>query len=147
MVVVLPVPLTPTMRITAGEWATSMRVSSWQKCSAVTSRSSLEQSGRSLMLAGVGLCFELLHDGDGGVHAHVGVDQGFLDLLPQVLVEAVEQDGGELLLQGLAALGEPVAQLAEPAPAPLLPLSGVETVRVASTPMNTSDQLYDTRTS
>ena len=39
MVVVLPVPLTPTMRITAGAWATSMRVSAWQKCSAVTSRS------------------------------------------------------------------------------------------------------------
>ena len=96
----------------------------------------------SLMLARVGLGLELLHDGDGGVDAHVGEDERFLDLLPQVLVEAVEQDRRELLLQGLAALGQAVAQLREPAaPLLLLPSTGSGTAAPLSTPMNTSDQL------
>ena len=63
-------------------------------------------------------------------------------LLPQILVEAVEQDGGELLLQGLAALGQPVAQLREPAAcASPAPPRESGTLRPSPTPMNTSDQL------
>ena len=50
IVVVLPVPFTPTIRITAGEWATSMWVSFWQKCLAATSRSFTSNSLEFLML-------------------------------------------------------------------------------------------------
>jgi hypothetical protein len=49
MVVVLPVPFTPTMRMTAGLCATSMRVSAWEKWAAVMSRSRAMRVAESLI--------------------------------------------------------------------------------------------------
>ena len=92
IVVVLPVPLTPTTRITVGSGRRSIVV--------VAGAGELgEQLGQALgqrlaadELALLGLALELLDDLRGRARADVGVDQRLLEALPGLLVEvALEQ--------------------------------------------------------
>ena len=121
IVVVLPVPFTPTINSTAGSplrsigarpvEATSARISislpRTAPPSAGTAPDSTSCSSRSTTAAVVG-------------RPGVGKDQRLLEPFPGLLVDPIEEAGGDLLAQGLAALGEALAQAAEDAAA--LPL-------------------------
>src|SRR3990172_5589785 len=85
-----------------------------------------QKPGRVGDYPGVGLGFESCDDRDRRVHSDVGKDQRFLYLLPQILVEPVEEHGGKLLLQGFSALDEAVAQLREPSSPQALDILGGE---------------------
>ena len=110
-VVVLPVPLTPTTRITVG-LAPSAIVGGAPNSSSISSASA---SPRSSELA-TGL--EAPHDLGRGADADVAVDESLLEPLPGLLVGGVERAGRDLGRQRAAALRERVAQAAEEA-APL----------------------------
>ena len=120
MVVVLPVPLTPTMRITVGWLETSMRCSSGssgRRSSATTSASSFWNGSLvSIFLARAAL-LELVDDLDGAVDAHVGGDQHLLGLLVEPPVHADVHGALEPVDDGPAGLAEVAAQAAEEAPA------------------------------
>ena len=117
MVVVLPLPLTPTMRITVGSWVRSMVSSSKRAVSASSSRrrrvrssplcSSPEPaspSSRSTIAAG-------------GGRADVGVDQRLLQVLEGLVVERLEHRGLQLGPERLPRLGHVLPQAAEEAAA------------------------------
>ena len=123
MVVVLPVPLTPTTRITAGLVAEVDRV--------VARAGQLGQQlgeprGERLaadQVALLGLLLELGDDLRGRAGADVGVDQRLLEPLPGLLVEvALEQRGLDLGAQRLARLAHVLAHAAEEAAPALLAL-------------------------
>ena len=116
IVVVLPVPLTPTTRITVGSGRRSILSSpvraSWASSSARRLRERLAADERALL----GLALELLDDLGGRRGADVGVDQRLLEALPGVLVEvALEQRGLDLGGERLARLAHVLAQAAEEA--------------------------------
>ncbi len=90
MVVVLPVPLTPTIRITVGLCETSsstgpssMRVA----CSTMSSRSSLPL----VMFLSQGLLLELRDELRRRRHPDVGGDEDLLDPLPELLVLGIPE--------------------------------------------------------
>ena len=71
-----------------------------------------------------GALLELLDDLHGRVDAHVGEDERLLDLLPDSLVEPVEEDGAEVVAQRGARLAEVVAEAPEETGALALLLDG-----------------------
>ena len=92
IVVVLPVPLTPTTRMTVGSGRMSIVSSpvraNWASSCASRSVSCLAADQPALL----GLALELLDDLRGRAGADVGVDQRLLEALPGLLVEvALEQ--------------------------------------------------------
>ena len=116
IVVVFPVPLTPTTRTTAGGPPSASR-----SCpSTVTSvGDDLLQPLDELLLAPGLALLEALHDLDGRGHAAVGGDQRLLDALPGLVVAGVEE---EVARERLPACRERFAQPPEPAAALLLVL-------------------------
>ena len=120
IVVVLPVPLTPTTRITVGSGRMSI-VSSPVRASSASS--SAEPAGQRLAAderAVLGLALEPLDHLGGRAGADVGVDQRLLEPLPGLLVEvALEQRRLHLGRERLAGLAHRAAQAAEEAAPPL----------------------------
>ena len=112
IVVVLPVPLTPTTRITAGSWCDVER------------RRLAEERGdllgeRRLQLGQVLPRLEAADQLGGRAHADVGVDQRLLEPLPRGVVVRVERRDLQLLGERPPRLAERLAQPPEDA-APLL---------------------------
>ena len=108
IVVVLPVPLTPTTRITLG-------------LAGQVQRSRLaEHLGDLLRERGVQVgqlvaSLEPAHELGGRADADVALDQRLLEPLPVLVVAGIEGRGGELARERAAALAERVAQPAEEA--------------------------------
>ena len=118
IVVVLPVPLTPTTRITVGFGADVDRV----VAGAGELREQLGEPLGQLLAADeaalLRLALELLDDLRGRAGADVGVDQRLLEPLPGLLVEvALEQRRLDLGGERLARLAHVLAQAAEEAAA------------------------------
>ena len=109
IVVVLPVPLTPTTRITAGR-ACTWRIPGSPRSASISSVSAAPE------LAEVGACLEPPHELGGRRHADVGGDQRLLEPLPRLVVAGVERRRGELLGERAARLPERVAQPARSRP-------------------------------
>ena len=116
IVVVLPVPLTPTIISTVGLRAEvdaaglrSVRISS-----AATRRSARREVGGGDERAGGGLGLEPLDDGDGARDADVRGDQALLDPLPCRVVGRIECSGRDLGGHRASAAREAVAEAREP---------------------------------
>ena len=123
IVVVLPVPLTPTTRITVGSGRRSILSSPVRASSASSSARRLVSASPPTSVALLGLALELLDDLGGRARADVGVDQRLLEALPGLLVEvALEQRRLDLGGERLARLAHVLAQAAEEAAAALLAL-------------------------
>ena len=123
IVVVLPVPLTPTTRITVGSGRRSILSSpvraSWASSSASRLRERLAADERALL----GLALELLDDLGGGLRADVGVDQRLLEALPGRPRRGRPRTASPgPRRQRLARLAHVLAQAAEEAAALLLAL-------------------------
>ena len=118
IVVVLPVPLTPTIISTAGS---PLRSIGARPVAATSARISIRRSRTSCAVgghgAGVDLVLEPFDHRGGGRGAGVGEDQRLLQPLPGFLVDPVEEAGGDLLGQRLAAFREALAQAFEDAAA------------------------------
>ncbi len=124
IVVVLPVPLTPTISSTAGSPLRSIGA----RAVAGDLGEDLDQAGLHRLavggdLAGLDLVLEPLDHLGRRRRAGVGEDQRLLEPLPGLVVDALEEARGDLLGQRLAALGEALAQAAEDAAALALALS------------------------
>ena len=125
IVVVLPVPLTPTIISTAGSplrsiGARPVRGDLGEDLDqAVAHRLAVGGDG-----AGLDLVLEPLDHLGGGRRAGVGEDQRLLQPLPGLVVDAVEEAGRDLLGQRLAAFREALAQAPEDAAALLGSASG-----------------------
>ena len=120
IVVVLPVPLTPTMRITVG-WlrdvdALQLGVVRPQQLGDHVGQLVLERLPGLDLLGGAAL-LELVDDLDGAVDAHVGGDQHLLGLLVEPAVDADVHGALEPVDDGAAGFAEVAAQAAEEAPA------------------------------
>ena len=115
IVVVLPVPLTPTTRITVG-------------FSVELERAWLAEHRRDLLLerlAEIGQIAARLEPADelgGGAHADVAVDQRLFEPLPVLLVAGIEGRRRQLARERAPALAERVAQASEEADPLLLGL-------------------------
>ena len=109
IVVVLPVPFTPTTRITAGV-APSASVLS--PCGAARSATTSSSAGDEVVLRRGPALLQAPDDLDRGRHADVGGDQRLLDPLPGLVVGRIEEHGGELARSASAAGRERVAQAA-----------------------------------
>ncbi len=118
--VVLPVPFTPVIRITAGRCAhIDARVAHRAHQLRYDRGQPVAQLLRVAQAAGVRLALEPLDHLDRRRHAAVGVDQRLLQPLPHVRIRRVEHDRRQLLRHRLAALGEALAHPREQ-PAALL---------------------------
>ena len=106
IVVVLPVPLTPTTRMTLGSPARSIRGGS-PKSSATSSASA------SFRFADVAARLEPSHELRRRGHADVAGDQRLLEPLPRRRVARVERRGGKLLRERAPAAPERVPQARE----------------------------------
>ena len=119
MVVVLPVPLTPTMRITLGVALTSMtlrlRVGRPAAISAITSASSSMKGSRASIFLAVQRASSSSTILMVPSTPDVGGDQHLLDLLVQAPVHAHVDRRLELVLDGLARLAEVPPEPAEEA--------------------------------
>ena len=130
IVVVLPVPLTPTIISTAGSALRSIGARPVRGDlgedldQAVADGDAVGGDG-----AGLDLVLEPLDHGGGGRGAGVGEDQRLLQPLPGLVVDAVEEAGRDLLGQRLAAFREALAQALEDAAALGLGLSRRRGVR------------------
>ena len=117
IVVVLPLPFTPAIRITVGCSVSGDRVA----LDARRLREQLPQPARQVLaaaeLAALGLGLEPLDDLGGGGRAHVGVDQRLLEPLEGLVVERLEDRRLELRAERLARLRHVVAQAPEEAAA------------------------------
>ena len=120
MVVVLPVPLTPTTSTTGRRLLVALGVQGAVQGRVDQGEQLLAQQGAQF-LGGAGA--EHLHPGAqpldellGRGHADVGGDEDVLDLLPGVLVQLLPgQQGEQALAQGVLRAGEPGAQPDQPA--------------------------------
>ena len=108
IVVVLPVPLTPTTRMTLG------LLLDMEDPRLAEQRLDL-LGERGAELAEVGPRLEPPDELGGRRHADVGGDQRLLEPLPRLLVARVERGRGELLGERAARLPERVAQTREEA--------------------------------
>ena len=130
IVVVLPVPLTPTIISTAGS---ALRSIGARPVAATSARISIRRVADGDAVggdgAGVDLVLEPFDHRGGGRGAGVGEDQRLLEPLPGLVVDPVEEAGRDLLGQRLAAFGEALAQAPEDAAALLLGLSRRRGVR------------------
>ena len=98
-VVVLPVPLTPTTRITVGFRAECERRRG--------PNSLLDLLGERVAEVGqLATRLQSPHDLRRCANAHITVDQGFLEPLPRLFVAGVERARGDLCSQGTTALRE-----------------------------------------
>ncbi len=118
IVVVLPVPLTPTTRTTAGFFAG--RSAALPTCRDLGEQLDQPSAGRlrPLDLAALDLGLEPADDIRGRAGADVGHDQRLLEPLPGFGVERLEERGADLGAERLAAGREALAQAPEEA-APL----------------------------
>ena len=140
-VVVLPVPLTPTTRMTAGR--PSMRDEAIRAVHRPGRRGRAapsSQASTSASLVGAGpstltLVRSRSTSSCRGGDAEVGGEQGVLDLLPRLLVEAAAGEQGEqALAEGRVAAGQAGAEASQPARAE----AGRSRVGSSSTRMSSS---------
>ena len=106
--VVLPVPFTPTTRITLGLLRQVQRARVAEELGDLLRE-------RVAEVAELAAGLEPAHELGGRAHADVALDQRLLEPLPGLLVAGVEGGGGELACERAAALAERVAQPAEEA--------------------------------
>ena len=128
-VVVLPVPLTPTTRMTAGRspirlLAMRRSMSGWTSASR-SSRSQPRTVASSVVPVDLDAGAQRVDELGGGLDAEVGGDEGVLDLLPGLLVElAAREQREQALADGGVGPGQARAQPLEPAAGRLRPLEG-----------------------
>ena len=119
IVVVLPVPLTPTTSITVGCSRSEMRSAPGSPGLRQLGQQLLQAGGERLgtrQLAGLGLALQALHHARGGARPDVGEDQRLLQALPRLLVVGIAgQRGRHLVGQRLARAAQVVAQAPEEA--------------------------------